>query len=216
MMRLQDLDVISITTGLVAVMLVGIVGAIAIIGTPIPVELSIALSSVIAFLFGRGSSTPGTRDHTAALRENTTATQAVATTLEQAAPLAGLAATAALTEATDRNTATRFATTMRQISNTEANTQAIDHLTEATRGVSDTLENGPLTASLANTVALNRNTDIRVAESQQSIDTTTANTAQLSEATAATAENTSATMADTQVRLTALETAAAETPKEGT
>lgn len=44
-----------------------------------------------------------------------------------------------------------------------------------------------------------------------------ANTAQLSEATAATAENTSATMADTQVRLTALETAAAETPpKEGT
>lgn len=98
-MKFEDLDITSITTGIATVAIVIGVIVLAVVGRPIPEVLILAMTTVLGFLFGRGTSAPATARHTRALEANTAATQQVAETLESAPIAAALSASTAVTAA---------------------------------------------------------------------------------------------------------------------
>lgn len=143
-MSRDDLDISSIVTGIVTVaIVVGVIVLVA-LGRPVPEILIVAMSTVLGYVFGRGSGTPATTAHTRALRANTEATRQVATTFENAAPLT---ATLANTVATNALTAVNAATALREFRRQDEvaeNTAAVTKATEATE---------------ANTVEISKNTE---------------------------------------------------------
>lgn len=113
-MKLEDLDITVAATAALAVILV--VGALVLngLGRTTPEWLVSALSLAIGAYFGQARSLPGTRDHTAALRENTQSNREVAYTLENGpltASLANTTAQTAQTAALTANTAAQVAQT---------------------------------------------------------------------------------------------------------
>lgn len=108
-MNLDDLDATAIATGVVAVAIVIGVIILAVLGRAIPEVLVLGMTTVLGFLFGRGSTVPQSAAHTRALRENTVATREATDVLGSVPLVTAINANTAATAAAAAETAAQAA-----------------------------------------------------------------------------------------------------------